>query len=529
MRLVLSALIACVLAIPCSASPQVNTATASPATKTYKLAGVVVNPVSGEPIRRALVLLQGPTQYSAFTGQDGRFEIENVPEGSYVPTVQKPRFFQPNMLDPQNVRVNQISVSASAKPVTLELVPAATITGRVTDSNGQPVQNASVQCFSEQVINGRKRWQPGNAAVTDEDGTYEIENLAPGQYKIRLLQGHPSDFTGVASVAARLPQRAYRTQYFPDASDAQSAQSFQLRPGERMQADFKVTPVPAFRVSGSAGPIATFAFGNIQDVGGDDVGNGIAVNPQTGKWTASALPSGTWKIVVHTQGPSGESPYYGERSVEVADSDVQNVAVPLQPLASVPVRIANSTESTAQNVQIRLMPHGFRPNDPEYGASASASQGSASITGVLPGTYSVVAQSWGEGCVDSISSGGIDLTRDDLTVALGSQPAPIDVVLRTDCATLNVNLTRSDEAAPVAVVVVSGNRSFEPRLINFNGSNAKIPNLTPGDYRIFAFSSAAGLEYANPEALRDYTGQEITLAPNQQVEVSINIIERGGN
>ncbi len=53
-----------------------------------------------------------------------------------------------------------------------------------------------------------------------------------------------------------------------------------------------------------------------------------------------------------------------------------------------------------------------------------------------------------------------------------------------------------------------------------------LTNLTPGAYRLFAFNDISDLEYANPEALRDFTGQQVTLGPNEKTNVQLDLVTR---
>jgi hypothetical protein len=52
-------------------------------------------------------------------------------------------------------------------------------------------------------------------------------------------------------------------------------------------------------------------------------------------------------------------------------------------------------------------------------------------------------------------------------------------------------------------------------------------NLRPGSYRLYAFSDLTNLEYANPEALRNFPSQQIELVAGQQAEIYIDLISRG--
>src|SRR5271169_4475586 len=65
---------------------------------TLTLDGTVVNSVTGEPVGRALVRVLGPVQRSAFTDQEGHFQIDGIQEGSPL-SAQKPGYFSPMGMD----------------------------------------------------------------------------------------------------------------------------------------------------------------------------------------------------------------------------------------------------------------------------------------------------------------------------------------------------------------------------------------------------------------------------------------------
>lgn len=51
-------------------------------------------------------------------------------------------------------------------------------------------------------------------------------------------------------------------------------------------------------------------------------------------------------------------------------------------------------------------------------------------------------------------------------------------------------------------------------------------NLSAGTYQVFAFANVDGLEYANPEAMRNYSGQSVTLEAGQTKDITVEISER---
>src|SRR5207245_1360619 len=62
-------------------------------TGTITMSGVVVNSVTGEPVPRALVQMNGMVSRVALTDAEGRFQFDNLPETQAVLIAHKPGYF----------------------------------------------------------------------------------------------------------------------------------------------------------------------------------------------------------------------------------------------------------------------------------------------------------------------------------------------------------------------------------------------------------------------------------------------------
>ncbi len=483
----------------------------------YTVAGSVSNSVTGEPIRRALVHIG---QFAVFTGADGRFQMDGVIPGLYNATAQRPGFVDPTQTGQMSSPPPMINVGPNTPPVTLKLAPESVVEGRVLSNTGEPIENAQVQLLQEQIFNGRKMLQPTGNDETDDAGDFRIENLIPGKYYVRVLQ-KPVFGWAIALASGAASRQAYPEQFYPNAPDLASAQALELKPGESARVDFTLAPKPAFRISGVVVPaVSNGIFASLRNASGDETHVGVRVNPRTGRWMLPFVPPGAWTIVFRAQNQPGDA-YYGEQHIDVRGSDIGNVQIVLQPLPPILVQVMNGSDPTSQNVQVRLIQPNTRLNRQEFMATPYSS-GALAIRDVLPGTYSVAVQSNGQGCIDSVSTGSIDLMHDPLVVSAGSPPPPIQVALRADCATLNVKVESQDRTA--AVLLASDSAGFEPKIgWTLGNSTFSFGGLTPGVYRLYAIPNPNKLEYANPDALRNLDGQEITLAPNQQATASVTV------
>ncbi|HEV8147896.1 MAG TPA: carboxypeptidase-like regulatory domain-containing protein, partial [Bryobacteraceae bacterium] len=143
--------------------------------------------MDGKVSKGLLVSLESSSVYlrrrsEAEPAEDGSFRIgplppvewkvivSGLPEGAYVKSIR---------YGGQDVRagIDLTAAGAGAGILEITLVPkAATITGIVRDQKGDPVTRAIVRACTNDGIS--------QVAVTRSDGSFEIKNLAPGDFQV---------------------------------------------------------------------------------------------------------------------------------------------------------------------------------------------------------------------------------------------------------------------------------------------------------------------------------------------------------
>lgn len=493
---------------------------ASDPSKAHTVTGSVVNSVTGEPIRRALVQVGASF---AFTGPDGHFQMDGVPDGQAYATAQKPGFF--NL---EGAQQSMATVGSSTNEVLVKLMPEAKLQGRIVDEDGEPIEGLQVQLMGEQIVGGRKEWQDRARASTDENGTYRIENLMPGLYLLRT-EVHPVFGFRNARMTGQYRQEAYPARFYPNSPDMSAAQPLDLKPGEQGEADLALSPVRAFAVSGSVSPAPDHVGISIEDSSGQETQMGARFDRRKGRFSFLAVPAGTWTIISRSQEMQDQS-YYGEQAITVGASDIEGVQVLMQPLYPIKVHVVNALEGDSPGMQVQLVPEQRRGRRGMFVATPEKenSQEQLVFNGVPPGKYNISAQPFGMRCVEAAVSGNTDLAQNELVVPAGPPAPPISITLGNDCGTVSGTVRATEGSANGTVLLVSNSLLTQPKIAQIQrGGSFTFQNLSPGEYHVYAISSIEGLEYGNAEALRDFGGQQIELGPNQKADVTLDLAIRG--
>jgi hypothetical protein len=142
-----------------------------------------------------------------------------------------------------------------------------------------------------------------------------------------------------------------------------------------------------------------------------------------------------------------------------------------------------------------------------------------------PGQYWIHASGNRTGtCVGAVTAGDQSLASMPFTVGPTGKGAPIDVVLRTDCASLIVQMPpalaaeRPGKGAAWYVYAVPQFDSLAGiaagKVEQFANRSATMSDLTPGPYRVYAFPAPRSIEFRNPAALDSWgAGQTVNLEP----------------
>src|SRR5215470_19566577 len=160
--------------------------------------GIVTRDPDGQPVKKALIELIAENQteagnYTAVTGPDGAFRIENIIPGRYHLFTERTGLLDTDKQRGRTEgRILALTAGQEVNDIHLRLLAAAVIRGRVTDEDGDPLANVEVTALRQTFVAGHNHWEQAGAERTNDLGEYRIANLPSGN--IYLSVSPPPDF-----------------------------------------------------------------------------------------------------------------------------------------------------------------------------------------------------------------------------------------------------------------------------------------------------------------------------------------------
>ena len=503
--------------------------------------GIVTRDPDGTPIKKALIELIAENQseggdYTAVTGTDGAFRIENVVPGRYHLFAERTGLLDSDRERGRSEgRMLTITAGQEVKDIHIRLQAAAVVRGRVTDEDGDPLANAEVTVFRQTFIGGHNRWEQAGAERTNDLGEYRVASLPAGNFYISV--NPPPDFrslieaAGAAAHEDKAASTTYQTTYYPGTADRSQASPVQLRPGDDFPADFTLTPRPSLTIRGAVVNVPPRSSASIMLQSRDFsvVMTGAEIH-KDGTFVFHDVSPGNYTIMASVEGSA--VPMTARQSLQVGSTNVEGVRLSPQPGATVSGRLRFENKSPVRFDPERIfltlqMADAAEENDTEQVFRGSfsnithvAPDGSFQWTDVPAGNYYVQIAGDGElnggWYVKSVASGGRDLNDSGITVNGGSVSVEL-VASANGGVTDGVVVDAKGEAFANAVVVAVPEARLRGRIDNYRKTvsdqtgHFSLRGLRPGDYTIFAWASVEGEAYYNPDFLKTFDGQGNTV------------------
>ncbi|HET7106783.1 MAG TPA: carboxypeptidase-like regulatory domain-containing protein [Candidatus Acidoferrum sp.] len=533
----------------------------------YQIRGKMVNSQTGQPIQGAEIQIYESAQNigemfeMTESAADGSFHFDGIAEGKYTLMASRRGYAPQAYLQHENFWSGiAVGPGKDASQLKFSLTPSATISGKVTDENGEPIRQATVKLWSDSLQNGVKKSSPGIRTSTDDEGKYRFEHLTGGRYTVsvvafpwyrRFLNAAPSNddadsgepaaekATGTATGADTperkksgssensLPDLVYSTTFYPSGRHVREASWFQLRPGEEQTADFQLIPTPGFRIR-----IRTA----LQEEGGawrvrvmpeaeDALWEGAVTQQRQispGVVEVSGLASGNYRVLMI--GGSGIGPH--EERVEVngdAELDFQG-GTPRAPVISGTLRFAQPPATTAwvvlqllddtgnQSV-VQTMPK--REENPAGTAPKQPTEFTFQFANLPPGArvFELFATAPQGVAIEKIEANGASVNGNKVTPD-GTGEVRLKLTASENTAVIRGTATRKGQPFAGAMILLlpeSGLPESARRDQSDSDGTFTLPNIVPGKYRLMALINGWELPWADAEQQKALLGKGVAL------------------
>jgi 5-hydroxyisourate hydrolase-like protein (transthyretin family) len=218
--------------------------------------GQIIQQPGGQPIRKANVRLSRVAEQQgdsadlvAVTDADGHFMIEDVKPGAYRVGYDRSGFVDAEKRHHGSGMLLSLEAGQEIKDLLFHMAPAAVITGKVTDIDGDPAPGVSVAALPPHFWLDRER-MAGGWGVTNDLGEYRISDLAPNRYTIVAQPTSRLPRPTQSAKAAEKNGLVYVATYYPGTSERSHAVSVDLHAGDQVPVNITLGVARLFHVRG---------------------------------------------------------------------------------------------------------------------------------------------------------------------------------------------------------------------------------------------------------------------------------------
>lgn len=527
--------------------------------KKASVEGVVVNALTGEPLRRAQVVLRqagapggvvggagGPMiprspGLAATTDAAGKFALANVDAGKYLLSAERNGFLRGEYGAKRAGRPGtSIDVQAGAvkRDLTIKLTPQGIVAGHVFDDEGEPLQNVFVQVLQKRYLRGAARLMPSAAGTTNDRGEFRVLDVQPGRYVVIARQrvGMPD------SPADNQTELGFAPTYYPGVTNGSQAGIVEVSAGhESGGLDMRLQRARLFRIRGqvvdAAGAPAKQVM--VQALPRDNpfAGglNNAFVRDNDGRVDLANLPPGSYTLVARSMGSGreGGAPSMATQTVEVGERNIEGLVVTLTPGVTVNGTIAVEGGGAVKldSLHVSLMPSMLMMSG---GDGAAKGDGTFSIPNISPGAYRInVAHPGVEAYVKSVKIGGQEV--DDQEVEISAAAPEVVVTLSTAAGKVTGTVNSKDGPISQARVVLmpadqAKRRETTARVaMTPQDGTFTFGGLAPGEYKVFAWEDVESGAWLDPEFLKplESKGADVKVQAGGNAALNLDVIPAG--
>jgi hypothetical protein len=522
----------------------------------FRIGGTVVNAISGSPLAGARVTIQDARTFkisqSTIASADGHFEFTHLAAGKYALQAVKPGF-TPAAYEQHEQFSTAIVTGAGldTEHLILRLPPFAVISGKVFDENGEPLRHAMIWLYAEDRRVGVNQIHKTRAEQTDDQGSYEFAQLPAGTYFLSAstkpwyaVYGNSSPAQAGENGSAINPtvvdpalDVAYPITYYKDTTEPDGALPIPARPGDHLEADIHLNPVPALHVffhppdKGERGFSSPMLQVPSLD-GWEQVQDGSFNMVTPGVYELTGVPAGRYSVRnTNLPADSDQPPQSSETEMELTSNGQEldtaggeaasnlHATVTMQDNEKLPAHLT----LLLRNEKLRVVT-----------ACAVNDKGEADFQNISPGRYELLPQGSGRAyAVVRVSIGEHASSGHIVDVPAG---ASVAVSLTLAGSAMQVEgFAKKNGKAAVAAMVVLVPRNPESNLELFRRDQTDLDgsfdlrDVIPGTYTVCAIENGWDLDWSRRAVISSYcqNGTPVVVssgsAGSQQLQAAVEV------
>lgn len=543
----------CIFIFPVTCPAQQTQSSSGENDQTSTIAGTVLSANTGEPLKKAHVVLRRQGEDSnkhpltATTDASGHFSIDKIPADRYDLVVGRANYLEMQYGQDRPDKPGAILSLAPGQKITdllFRLHRTAVIAGRILDEDGDSVREAEVVAGARTMVRGKPKLEFDERTSTNDLGEYRIADLAPGRY---LIVANPPRQSRIWNSSEQGDD--YVPTYYPGTTDSVRASTIEVKSGDEITGIDLVfaskLPTRTYQIRGhvlnsiaeDAGAqivVVLYPRGNQDlDLATDD--KQATADTKTGAFEIKDVAPGQYVAVAISLGEGRR--HRATQNVDVTASDVDGVSLVFTRGIDIPVRVTLEGKSAASaDITVALNPSENETsiNLAEDRRAVAQPDGSFVLKEVGDGSYSVEVYSKCRECyLKSARGNGVDLLERGVQVASGEAPSLIALVYSSNSGTLTGAVTNKDDLpAPGALIVLVPDSSSHQKPERYKTSTTdqyghfEIRGVPPGHYQAFAWEKDDEDSYDDPDFRKPFESmaESFDIAGNEQKSVQLKMI-----
>ena len=502
----------------------------------YTISGIVVSAATGQPLDRADVTLQtsnrGTVVTETTTGEDGRFVFERLTAAKYTLEASRRGYITAAYDEHQGFSTAIVTGEGlTSDGLTFRLSPRAVIKGMVTDEAGDPVQQAHVSLYRQNLRNGLGNIVRAGMTVTDDTGAYEFARLEAGNYYVavsatpwyatRTQERRDAEGNVIADAQRSQLDVAYPTTFYADVTDSDSATPIPVKAGDQVQVNFAMHAVPAIHLSVQV-PTSSGRGFTMPQLAQEIFGSTDPVQSSMSSMRRDGSQDNDGQMTVIFDGVAPghyavELRGRGETSRSAGIDATSDAKIDLYQIAAIPDVSGKAVMAGGEKLPDELSISLRSSDGRNAGGERVDADGSFSLHGIPPGSYEVWANAAGTPvAVTNLTATGA--TTEGHLLKVGSQPVAISATLAAGSATVTGFAKRDGKpAAGVMILMTPKNPRADHEMFRRDQSDSDgsftLRQAVPGEYTVVAIEDGWALDWAHPEVIAHYLpkGQKVTV------------------